>query len=151
MHASTSITLALFFLTPAIVHAAPDVAFADLVAGRAAIVDDLAYFDRMQPMEMEAKTGQPLKAATLADQRAECRRRYQAAVREFTPDEKAVIRGLVALIDPAIRKTYPQFADTPWNFLKVAGNIEAGFPHTRGKYIVFADSVCRWMLADQSR
>ena len=31
-------------------------------------------------MEMEAKTGQPLTAATLAEQRAECRRRYQAAV-----------------------------------------------------------------------
>ena len=102
-------------------------------------------------MEMEAKTGQPLPAATLADQRAECRRRYQAAVREFTGDEKAAIRSVVAIIDPAVRKNYPQFADTPWNFLKVSSNIEAGFPHTRGKHIVLAESVCRWMLGDRAR
>ena len=139
---------------------APPVSFADLAAGRAAIVDDPAYFDHLQPMEMEAKTGQPLPAATLADQRAECRRRYQAAVREFTAEEKAAIRSVVALIDPAVRKNYPQFAETPWNFLKVASNIEAGFPHTRGKHIVLrrerlplaarptgpagADGACRW-------
>ena len=131
---------------PSLLRAAPDVSFADLAAGRAAIVDDPAYFDRMQPMEMEAKTGQPLTAATLAEQRAECRRRYQAAVREFTEEEKAAIRSLVALVDPAIRKDYPLFADTPWNFLKVADSLEGGLPHTRGKHIVFAEGVCRWML-----
>ncbi len=136
----------LLLLAPAIVRAAPDVSFADLPAGRAAIVDDPAYFDHLQPMEMEAKTGQPLPAAPLADQRAECRRRYQAAVRQFTEEEKAVIRVLVTHIDPSIRKDYPQFAETPWNFLKVSSNLEAGFPHTRGKHIVLAEGVCRRLL-----
>ena len=111
--------LLLLLLPPSLLRAAPDVSFADLAAGRAAIVDDPAYFDHLQPMEMEAKTGRPLPAAPLAQQRAECRRRYQAAVREFTRDEKTAIRSLVALLDPAVRKNYPQFADTPWNFLKV--------------------------------
>jgi hypothetical protein len=141
----------LLLLTPAIVHAAPDVYFADLASGRAAIIDDPAYFDHLQPMEMEAKTGRPLPAATLAEQRAECRRRYQAAVGEFREDEKAAIRGLVALVDPAIRANYPLFAQTPWNFLKVSSNVEAGFPHTRGKHIVLAQSVCRWMLGEPAR
>ncbi len=141
----------LLLLTPAFLRAAPDVSFAGLAAGRAAIVDDPAYFDHLQPMEMQAKTGQPLPAAKLADQRAECRRRYQAAVREFTGDEKAAVRSVVAIIDTAVRKNYPQFADTPWNFLKVSSNIEAGFPHTRGKHIVLAESVCRWMLGDRAR
>ena len=138
-------------LPPSFLRAAPDVSFADLAAGRAAIADDPAYFDQMQPMEMEAKTGQPLPAAKLADQRAECRRRYQAAVRQFSDDEKIAIRSLVALIDPAVRKNYPRFAETPWNFLKVSSNIEAGYPHTRGKHIVLAESVCRWMLGDRAR
>jgi hypothetical protein len=143
--------LLLLLLAPASLRAAPKVAFADLAAGRAAIVDDPGYFDRMQPMEMEAKTGQPLPAAALDVQRAECRRRYQAAVREFSKDEMAALRGLVALINPAIGKSYPRFAEMPWHFLKVAGNLEAGFPHTRGKYIVFSQGVCGWMAGERAR
>jgi hypothetical protein len=139
----------LLLLVPRLVHADVDVSFADLAAGQAAIVDDPVYFDRMQPMEMEAKTGQPLTTTALADQRAECRRRYQAAVREFSEAEKTAIRGLVTRIDPLVRANYPCFAQTPWNFLKVANNIEAGFPHTRGKHIVFAERVCRGIAADQ--
>ena len=138
------------FLTPSFLRAAVDVSFADMATGRAVIVDDPGYFDRMQPMEMEAKIGHPLTAGTLADQRAECRRCYQAAVREFSQDEKAAIRNLVAFADPAVRKSYPLFAQTPWNFLKVASYLEAGFPHTRGKYIVLAESVCRWALGDRA-
>src|SRR5208282_5837505 len=81
----------LLLLAPSLLRAAPDVSFADMAAARAAIVDDPAYFDRMQPMEMEAKTGQPLTAATLDEKRAECRRRYQAAAGEFTDEEKTAI------------------------------------------------------------
>ena len=130
--------------------AAPDVSFADQAAGRAAIVDDPAYFDRLQPMEMQAKTGEPLPAGTLAQQRAECRRRYQAAVGEFSGQEKAAIRSVVELIDPAVRRDYPLYADTPWNFLKVADNIEGSFSHTRGKHIILAESVCRRLFGSQA-
>ncbi|MGO9115019.1 MAG: hypothetical protein ACLP9L_37890 [Thermoguttaceae bacterium] len=151
MRRFTFLSSLLGLLAPSFLSAAPDVSFADLATGRAAIVADPAYFDRMQPMEMEAKTGQPLTVVPLAAQRAECRRRYQAAVHEFSEEEKAVLRSLVARVDPAIRKNYPQFAETPWNFLKVSDNIEAGFPHTSGKHIVLADSVCRWLLGGQSR
>ena len=145
MRISTSISLAWLLLASTIVQAAPEVSFADLPEGRTAIVDDPAYFDHLQPMEIEAKTGRPLMEASPAAQRAECRRRYQAAVREFTADEKCHIESVVELIDPAIRNDYPALADTPWNFVKVASNIEAGFPHTRGKYIILAESVCRWL------
>ena len=134
----------------ALLRAAPDISFADLAAGRAAIVDDPAYFDRLQPMEMETKTGLPLEAGTLAEKRAECRRRYQLAVREFTTDDQAALRDAVKQVDELVRKDYPRFADTPWNFLKVANTIEGGFPHTRGKHIIFAEGVCRGIAA-QSR
>ena len=132
---------------PALLRAA-DVSFADIITGRAAIVDDPAYFDRLQPMEMETKTGRPLEATTLAGQRAECRRRYQLAVQEFSGDEQTAIRAATAAIDRAVRKDYPRYADTPWSFLKVAGHIEGGFPHTRGKHIVLAESVCRWIVSE---
>ncbi len=46
-----------------------------------------------------------------------------------------------------MRKDYPRYADTPWNFLKVASNLEGGFPHTRGKHIIFAENVCRGIVA----
>jgi hypothetical protein len=147
----TFLFLLLLLVAPFCARAATDVSFADAATGRAAIVDDAAYFDRMQPMEMAAKTGQPLTAAALDDQRAECRRRYQAAVGQFSEEEKAAIRSLVALMDPAVRENYPQFAQTPWNFLKVSNAIEAGFPHTRGKHIVFAENVCRQILGGQAR
>ncbi len=140
--------LVVFF--PAFLQAAPDVSFADVAAGRAAIVDDPAYFDRLQPMEMEAKTGRPLEGATLAQQRSECRRRYQLAVEEFTLDEQNALRSVVAEADRAVRNDYPRFADTPWNFLKVGSHIEGGFPHTRGKHIILAEHVCRWIV-DQAR
>jgi hypothetical protein len=137
-------------LIPALLRAAPPVSFADLSTGREAIVDDPAYFDHLQPMEMAAKTGGEPLTGTVAKQRAECRRRYQAAVREFTQEEQTAIRNVVALIDPAVRKGYPQFADTPWNFLKVSGNLEAGFPHTRGKYIIFSENICRMLSRPRS-
>jgi hypothetical protein len=150
MRVSRFVSLGIVVFAPSLLRAAAEVSFADLAAGRVAIVDDPAYFDRLQPLEMEAKTGRPLPAATLADQRAECRRRYQIAVGEFSSEEEAAIRSLVALIDPAIRPNYPQFAATPWNFLKVSSNIEAGFPHTRGKHVVFAERVCRWLLGERA-
>ena len=102
----------------------------------------------MQPLEMETKTSQPLKAGSLAEQRAECRRRYQAGVAEFTEDEKSTLRHLIAILDPAVRKDYPLFADTPWNFLKVSNRIEGGLPHTRGKHIVLAEGLCRWLVGN---
>jgi hypothetical protein len=147
MRGFTSLLFILPFLCQAPRLAAADVSFADLAVGRKAIVDDPAYFDHLQPMEMAAKTGQPLLPGTLAEQRAECRRRYQAAVREFTQDEKTAIRSVVELIDPAVRKNYPQYADTPWNFLKVASNLEGGLSHTRGKHIILSESTCRRLFA----
>ena len=145
----TFLVLLLLLPAPSYLRAAPQVSFADLQTARAAIVDDPAYFDRLQPMEMEAKSGRPLAAATLVQQRTEFRRRYQAGVRGFSDEEKTGIRNVVAIVDRAVRQNYPRYADTPWNFLKVTDNIEGGFPHTRGKHIIFCESVCRWLAAER--
>ena len=141
------IVLLLSIAFPTLLRAAAEVSFADLAAARKAIVDDPAYFDHLQPMEMQAKTDKPLDSGTLAEQRAECRRRYQAAVKEFAADEQDALRAAADEVDKAVRKDYPRYADVPWNFLKIASNFEAGFPHTRGKHIILPEHVCRWIVA----
>jgi len=114
------------------------VGFLDLQAARAAIVDDSAepYFDKLQPLEMAAKTGSPVPGATLDEQRAECRRRYQAAVQEFTAKEKEDLTWYVSRFQPVLEKQYPLVAKTPWSFIKVSETIEGGLPHTRGPHII---------------
>ena len=123
--------------------AAPAVAFLDGDAGRAAIVDESIepYFSVLQPIEMTAKTGKPLEAKDLAAQRDECRKRYAAAVLDFTADEKAALSAFTTEVGAAWASEYPLFSKTPWSFIKLADSVEAGLPHTRGRSIVFAPSV----------
>lgn len=106
-----------------------------------AIVDESAepYFSILQPLEIVAKTGEPLTQTALAAQRDECRRRYRDAVREFTDDEKAALTDTTAKVRAALGEAYPLFARTPWSFLKVSGSIEGGMPHTRGAHIVLSE------------
>src|SRR5262245_25633663 len=137
---------ALCALAAAIVRAAPvaaedaavEVRFPDLKQAQAAIVDESMepYFSVLQPLEMVAKTGAPLEGKDLAAQRDECRKRYQAAVREFTGDEKAAITEAARAVSAALKTAYPMFASTPWSFLKLDVSAEAGLPHTRGPHIV---------------
>lgn len=85
------------------------VTFLDIEAGKAAIIDDSLdpYFDQLQEMEMSAKTGSAISGQTLEEQRQQCRRRYQAGVREFTEDEKEAISRCVEKLYPALKERYP--------------------------------------------
>ena len=124
------------------VAATPRISFPDLDEARTAFTDDPAYFDQLQPIEMAAKTGSPLTAGDLAGQRAECRARYRAGVRQFSDAEKNALVQLVGRIHPALRDDYPRMAALPWSFLKVSDQIEGGLPHTRGTHIVLSQSAC---------
>ena len=119
-------------LAPSLLRAASEVSFADPGGRpRGDCSNDPAYFDRLQPMEMEAKTGQPLPAATLAEQRAECRRRYQIAVGEFTCEEQAAIRAVVAL---SIRQSARAIRGSPTcrgTSSRSPATSKPGFPHPR--------------------
>lgn len=121
------------------------VSFLGADAARAAIVDDSLepYFDKLQPLEMAAKTGSPVPGQTLQQMRAECRRRYQAGVLEFTEEEKDALQRCVSELHPVLEKSYPLVASTPWSFIKVSDIIEGGLPHTRGGHIVLSSSVAR--------
>ena len=103
-----------------------------------AIVDESMepYFSLLQPPEMQAKTGAPPAGADLAAQRDECRKRYRAAVREFTEDEKTAMAATAESIGKALKEAYPFFVSKPWIFLKIDSAIEGGMPHTRGPWVV---------------
>ncbi len=128
------------------------VTFLEKGAAGAAIVDDSveSYFDRLQPMEMSAKTGSAITGATLAEQRAECRRRYQAGVLDFTANEIEAIRWHMNKLRPRLARNYPAFAATPWSFIKVSDKIEGGLPHTRGGHIILSASLCRQIMTVRS-
>jgi hypothetical protein len=121
----------------------PAVVFLGGPAARAAIVNDARdpYFDTLESIEMAAKTGAPLPG-TLAEQRAETRRRYQAAVRPFRPEEQQALRAIIAALQPLVRD-YPRFARQPWRFVKVADHIEGGLPHTRDDVIVLSEGAAK--------
>lgn len=121
--------------------AEPTVTFLSGDAARAAIVDDARepYFARLQSLEIAAKTGSEIHGP-LAVQRSEARKRYQAAVRNFTDAEQQALRVYVQAVQPMLVH-YPRFARQPWRFVKVADSIEGGLPYTRADAIIFSESV----------
>jgi hypothetical protein len=112
--------------------------FLDAREAAAAVVDESMepYFSILEPAEMAAKTGAALTAEGLPAQRDECRRRYRAAVGEFTEAERSAISEGTRTIVAALRASYPLLVETPWSFLKIDSSIEGGMPHTRGPHIV---------------
>jgi hypothetical protein len=120
-------------------------AFLDKQAGRKAIIDDklAPYFNQMQPMEMSAKTGLLITGKTLVEQQAQCRRRYQDTVLEFTDAEKEALSWYVNRLHPLLSKDYSLLAAMPWSFIKVSDVLEGGLPHTRGAHIVFSERWCK--------
>ena len=121
--------------------AEPTVTFLSGDAARATIVDDARdpYFALLQPIEMAAKTGAEI-AGSLTAQRAETRKRYQAAVRSFTEAEQQALRAYVLALQPMLVH-YPRFARQPWRFVKLADSIEGGLPHTRADAIILSEYV----------
>jgi hypothetical protein len=110
---------------------------------KAAIVDDgkAPYFDRLTPVEIAVKT-----AGSKGDA-AEARRRYQASVKAFAPEELAAFAALVEWMQPKLATTYPLLDRTPFSLLKVSAKIEGGLPHTRDRHILFADDLLKQAAA----
>jgi len=123
--------------------ATPSFQFLDLKAAKAAIIDDVSdpFFSRLQSMDMSAMSASQITGDSLTDQRAEFRRRLQAAVRDFTADEKKMLRWLVNQAHPAMYEHYPAVARLPWSFIKLADKAMGGTPHTRGRHIVLGEGM----------
>ncbi len=132
---------------------AVQVRFLDDAAARKAIVDDAAepYFGLLMPMEMAAMTGAPMPEGTLEEQRAECRRRYQAGVLEFTDAEQDALRWYATGMSGLLDKDYPLLARTQWSFAKVADSIEGGTAWTRGDSVFLPARMVRELVQALAR
>ena len=110
----------------------PSIIFLDAASARKAIVDDSLeiYFDSLQPMEMSAKTGSEITGATLAEQRAESKKRYAAGTLAFTQEEQEAIKWHIEQFSSKLAKEYPLLGELSWSFLKVSEKIEGGLAHT---------------------
>ena len=120
-----------------------DIEFLEGDAAKAAIVDDSLdpYFSRMEDHEMTAKTGAPIIGDTHDAKIAECKKRYQAAVADFTDDEKQVITFFVSKAQVPLRRDYPVFGNTPWSFVKTKKSLEGGMAWTRGSHIFLPEGM----------
>jgi hypothetical protein len=90
---------------------------------------------------MSVKTGEEITGTSIEEQRAECRRRYQAAVREFTTREAETLESLLEEVRQPLEQHYRTLARLPWRFLKVADFLEGGLPHTRHDAIVLSEQM----------
>lgn len=128
--------------------AAPSITFLDADAAAAALLDDHGdpYYSLLQLNEMRAKSGLPLEGEIHAA-RAAFRSAYREEVRDFTDEEKAMLRGGIAHVQPYLEETYPVLAKTPWSFIKVTPGVESGLPHTRGDHIVVSAPFLTWLTS----
>lgn len=97
------------------------------------------------------KTGSPLEADTREAQIAECKRRYAAAVRDFSDQEAALLRDVIARLHPTLRAHYPLLARTPWSIIKKADGLEAAAHFTRETHIVLSEGFLRRAVAMNNR
>jgi hypothetical protein len=122
-------------------------------AAKAAIVDDSLdpYFSRLEDHEMSAKTSSPITGDTHDAKIAECKKRYQAAVLDFTEDDKAVLTFFVSKIQGPLKRDYPVFGNTPWSFVKINDTLEGGMAHTRGSHVILPEGILKRFALFKSR
>lgn len=108
-----------------------------------AILDDRLepFFNRLQTLEMSGGTGRQIVGDTLTVQRTVYRKRYRAAVRDFSEEEKVAVCWVVEGVRPLLEEQFPLFAQMPWSFLKTDGSVVGGMPHTRDRHIIFSQGV----------
>ena len=89
----------------------------------------------MQPLEMSAKTGRAIKGNNLEQMRDECRRRYRAATRDFTPAEADQIIRAISRLHPYLNRHFSRLAGMEWKLIKLDSHVEGGMPRAFGPYV----------------
>ena len=106
------------------------------------------YFSQLQVAELRAKTGLPLVGETAAQARIETKAFYAAAAQDFTPEEKAMLQGVLDRVAPKVAEKLPLMARTPFAFIKAG--VEGGLPHTRGACIVLSPRLLQVMVGAEA-
>jgi hypothetical protein len=94
------------------------------------------YFHLLQVGELRAKTGLELADATPEQARIAAKAHYAAGAQDFSPEEKALLQGVLDRMAPQVAGKLPLMARTPFTFIKA--DAEGGLPHTRGACIILA-------------
>lgn len=94
------------------------------------------YFQNLQVGELRAKTGLELANATPDQARVAAKAHYAAGAQDFSPEEQALLRGVLDRVGAQVAEKLPLMARTPFTFIKA--DAEGGLPHTRGACIVLA-------------
>lgn len=126
-------------------HAVSSVTFHSVEQGRKAIIDESyeAYFSRLQPTEMQAKTAGKVAKDKLDKMRSDTRKVYQQAVMPFSNEDKDTLKWYIKHYSELLRKSYPLLARTAWKFVKLDNYIEGALPHTRGDTIVLHQAMLK--------
>ena len=66
---------------------------------------------------------------------------YGNNFKDFTPAEESHINMLLNKIVPKLKKIYPRFDSSNWNFIKSNNKIEGGMPFTISDYIILPENV----------
>ena len=106
------------------------------------------YYSVLERREVEAMTGKVLPEGEVE---GEARRRYEAAVMDFSKEEREVLLWMVREYRKVLADEFPLLANQPWQLLKVRGDHCAGFPHTRGLSIVLSEWAIDRMMADYKK
>jgi len=105
------------------------------------------YYGRLNRREVEAMTGKIMpKELDGAGVKAEARKRYEAAVVDFSKEEREVLLWMVGEFRKVLVGEFPLLANQPWELLKVKGDHCAGFPHTRGLSVVLSEKAVDRMM-----
>jgi hypothetical protein len=94
------------------------------------------YYADMALREIRMRMNSPMAGVSLADARIAVRDLDVGAALDFTDEERAAIRDILARVQPVLQARAPLYARTPWSFIKTADRAEFGFAYTRGPHIV---------------
>jgi hypothetical protein len=105
----------------------------------------------MQPLEMSAKTGRAIKGNNLEQMRDECRRRYRAATRDFTPAEADQIIRAISRLHPYLNRHFSKLAGMEWKLIKLDSHVEGGMPRAFGPYVTLPSALLEAAAAESGR
>lgn len=95
--------------------------------GMQKVVDNTPFFDRMNYYDLKARR---------ASSKERYKHMYMSGIMEFTPDEKAMLAGLVETCEQRVLNKTKRLNSIPWKFCKLDANYENGWPHTLEDVII---------------
>jgi len=98
------------------------------------------YFDRMTPMDLEARGASSIP---------EYRNKYINAIVDFDDKEKKELYKLV-MVAKNMLALYAHISSIPWRFAKLSQNIENGYPHTLADIIFVEEGFLKRNMNDRS-